>query len=605
MLSLLLSRGASVNKAADNDVGARPLHCAAIVGSVGCIKLLLEKGADPSLSDRTQRLPRERCGTLGQQSRALLLSAAANAAAAQSSEPPNVPVNLEPLGPVRELRIGKPKEKEIAETASKVIIHCTVAGIGVAIIDEEPCEVLYTFLQGLKLGFVQEKHSQQVEVKLAQLQVDNALEDTTLPVALAVAGNNDGDEVDDEPECLHVAIQRNLNFSTDTLLYLDYFRVLLQTLQLQLEQNLVARLLRFFDTLTKKFETVQSSADFGAVVEASLSMVEDAKKEMPLELRFVECTLHPVSIRCTVQMAALCSTSALQEYHPTKQLAGVAQRLVSLSNSHLQLKALSLKDYPFQSVDSFVERIIWHYTMQILQGVYKLIGSLDLIGNPLGLFNDVSGGVQLFFYEPRKGLVKSPEAFAYGVARGTRGLTGSIFGGAAGFASALTRNVGMAADALVYDHTYHYQQKVRQQTQVETARKGISVGLQALEAGVREGAKGVIYQPIKGAMDQGAFGLVKGIGHGLLGVVAKPLSGVATLASKTSEGMASEARRMVMSEDKPFQMRVRQPRALGADGNEVLLPYPRAPLLLSVESPAVPKVSESASSSSQHSQQRK
>lgn len=103
--------------------------------------------------------------------------------------------------------------------------------------------------------------------------------------------------------------------------------------------------------------------------------------------------------------------------------------------------------------------------------MYKLIGSLDLIGNPLGLFNDVSGGVQLFFYEPSKGLVKSPEAFAVGVARGTRGLAGGVFGGAAGVASALTRNVGMVADALVYDERYHYQQKVRQQTHVETARK--------------------------------------------------------------------------------------------------------------------------------------
>ena len=67
----------------------------------------------------------------------------------------------------------------------------------------------------------------------------------------------------------------------------------------------------------------------------------------------------------------------------------------------------------------------------------------------------------------------------------------------------------------------------------------------------------------------------------MLGAVAKPLSGVATLASKTSEGMASDARRYIVMGDKSkewLQMRVRQPRAMGA--NNTLLPYPRTPLIM-------------------------
>ena len=64
MLSLLLANGASANKPADNASGARPLHCAALVGSVECLRRLLQSGADPSLPDLSQRLPRERCGML-------------------------------------------------------------------------------------------------------------------------------------------------------------------------------------------------------------------------------------------------------------------------------------------------------------------------------------------------------------------------------------------------------------------------------------------------------------------------------------------------------------------------------------------------------------
>jgi hypothetical protein len=57
--------------------------------------------------------------------------------------------------------------------------------------------------------------------------------------------------------------------------------------------------------------------------------------------------------------------------------------------------------------------------------------------------------------------------------------------------------------------------------------------------------------------------------------------GVATLASKTSEGMASDARRYMVRSNLSkewLQMRVRQPRLLGE--NNVLLPYPRMPLLI-------------------------
>ena len=60
-------------------------------------------------------------------------------------------------------------------------------------------------------------------------------------------------------------------------------------------------------------------------------------------------------------------------------------------------------------------------------------------------------------------------------------------------------------------------------------------------------------------MDDGAKGFVKGLGTGLVGVLAKPISGVAALASKTAEGIASDAKKVVGSRAR-LQLRVRQPR---------------------------------------------
>ena len=46
VLSLLLAAGASANLTAHNSNGARPLHCAAMIGSMGCIQRLLQARAD-------------------------------------------------------------------------------------------------------------------------------------------------------------------------------------------------------------------------------------------------------------------------------------------------------------------------------------------------------------------------------------------------------------------------------------------------------------------------------------------------------------------------------------------------------------------------------
>lgn len=130
-----------------------------------------------------------------------------------------------------------------------------------------------------------------------------------------------------------------------------------------------------------------------------------------------------------------------------------------------------------------------------------------------------------------------------------------------------------AADALVVDDSYHLQRNILRQTQVKSAKKGLMMGVEALGSGIREGAKGVLLKPLHGAMDEGAQGFAKGVVHGLVGAVAMPLSGAATLASKTTEGMASDARRAMVGtrlRDKML-IRVRQPRLLGA--NAVLLPY--------------------------------
>ena len=122
------------------------------------------------------------------------------------------------------------------------------------------------------------------------------------------------------------------------------------------------------------------------------------------------------------------------------------------------------------------------------------------------------------------------------------------------------------------------------------------MGMQALGQGLLGAVTGVIRNPVEGAINDGAKGFVKGVGSGLVGLIAKPTSGLAGAVAKTTEGLASDAKRLTQAgaDARRPQMRVRQPRVIGADA--VLLPYPRAQLLAYHPPPREPEEEEERAS---------
>ena len=66
---------------------------------------------------------------------------------------------------------------------------------------------------------------------------------------------------------------------------------------------------------------------------------------------------------------------------------------------------------------------------QVIAQLYKLVGSFEFLGNPVGLVNNLGTGVKDFFYEPAQGIMKSPSDFAKGMQKGSLSLfTNSTYG---------------------------------------------------------------------------------------------------------------------------------------------------------------------------------
>jgi vacuolar protein sorting-associated protein 13A/C len=71
----------------------------------------------------------------------------------------------------------------------------------------------------------------------------------------------------------------------------------------------------------------------------------------------------------------------------------------NVNDAPLELNALAIKDIRL-TMPVLQERITHHYRQEILRQLYRILGSADFIGNPVGLFNNVASGVTGLFYEP-------------------------------------------------------------------------------------------------------------------------------------------------------------------------------------------------------------
>jgi len=78
--------------------------------------------------------------------------------------------------------------------------------------------------------------------------------------------------------------------------------------------------------------------------------------------------------------------------------------LGNVNAAPLTFRALFLENSRL-SMPSLVERVQLHYQEQMMAQIYRVLGSADFLGNPVGLFNNISSGFSDIFYEPYQGIV--------------------------------------------------------------------------------------------------------------------------------------------------------------------------------------------------------
>ncbi|CAI9119065.1 OLC1v1020728C1 [Oldenlandia corymbosa var. corymbosa] len=141
-----------------------------------------------------------------------------------------------------------------------------------------------------------------------------------------------------------------------------------------------------------------------------------------------------------------------------------------------------------------------------------------------------------------------------------------------GNASSALGHMSKGVAALSMDKKFIQSRQRQEGKGVEDLGDVIREGGGALAKGLFRGVTGILTKPLEGAKASGVEGFVQGVGKGLIGAAAQPVSGVLDLLSKTTEGANAVRMKIasaIASEDQLLRRRL--PRAI--NGDNLLRPY--------------------------------
>eukprot|EP00004_Rigifila_ramosa_P020406 TRINITY_DN5298_c0_g1_i4.p1 TRINITY_DN5298_c0_g1~~TRINITY_DN5298_c0_g1_i4.p1 ORF type:complete len:3089 (+),score=731.08 TRINITY_DN5298_c0_g1_i4:933-9269(+) len=185
-----------------------------------------------------------------------------------------------------------------------------------------------------------------------------------------------------------------------------------------------------------------------------------------------------------------------------------------------------------------------------------IVGSLDMIGSPLGALRLVSSGLRDMVQYPWTGLVDddTPGAFLVGVVQGSSSLLFSVSTAFFNSSTKVLRSLSDLSLLLALDDLFAEEKKRRRRHHPATIWAGVADGSVEMAWSLGSAVSGLVGQPVRGVQNDGVLGLPVGLAKGIWGVPTKSINGVIDLMLKTLEGVKGST-----GSDLIVQARVHQP----------------------------------------------
>ncbi|KAH9459830.1 hypothetical protein Pst134EB_008053 [Puccinia striiformis f. sp. tritici] len=455
-------------------------------------------------------------------------------------------------------------EATTVEPITLMTASISLEGIGVSIVDKRMRELVYGSFRGIDINYEESQLQQDYGIVICWIQLDNQLNGALFPVLFRPTDlSADPKAVETRP---NLQIQANVvKDDKHGVVYIKYATVLLQKMSLETDESFVIALMGF-----SKFSGASwNREDVNQLIADPAEIPEPASEGGGLDLYFELLHLQPFAIVISFERQE--SVDVTERTFDSRNplyflLNAVTMAIGSISGAPLMLNQLKIENARM-SQNQVVVRLIQHYQNEGLSQLYRVLASADFLGNPAGLFSNVSSGVQDLFYEPFNGVVlHGGSELGVGIARGATSLVKKSAFGVTDSVSKITGSVSKGLSAAALDSDWA-RERQRRQFRNRNKINGLATGTSAFLNSLASGIQGVAMKPIQGAENGGAVGFFKGVGKGLVGVVAKPAVGTFDFLSNVSGGL----RNATTAFDPSRGDRCRLPRHISHDG--ILRPY--------------------------------
>ena len=384
-------------------------------------------------------------------------------------------------------------------------------------------------------------HQRQIHAKIYRIQIDNQMTDCLFPVIMAPVPPPKSVTADSIPKpFIELSVLEYKSPERTNLRQFKYIHALVQELHVKVDQGLIMALMdltadeeELLDEKTNKFLKMDIEMAEKPLKDFARLQVTLGQKDF-----FDYLHLSPLKVHVSFSLTSYQTSKVSRRSNFFSLLLQNLGVTITDTDDIIFRLAYFERRHKFYSQEDVVSEMIRHYTSQAIKQAYVVVFGLDVIGNPFGLVVGVSRSVEDLFYEPFMGAVEGPAEFAEGLVIGVRSVFSGVVGGAAGTFSRITGAIGKGLASLTFDEEF---QRKRREAIKKRGRQTMGESLarsgKSLVMGVFDGVTGVATQPIKGAMDEGVGGFFKGVGKGVVGLVARPTGGVVDFASGTLDSL--------------------------------------------------------------------
>ena len=459
---------------------------------------------------------------------------------------------------------------EVKQIDSEVNFKAEIrfAGVGISLVNSKLRELLYVTFREIEFKYGDSKLYQTINMTTKWIQIDNQLYGGIFPILLypSVVPKT-GKEMEAHP-IFQTSVTRVKDDSYGVQ-YIKYASLLLQQITIEIDEDFIFAMLDFARVPGASWSEVQE----GKLCDETVDIPEPTKEEVGQDIYFELLHLQPIQLDLSFVRTERINADDADEAMVSNPLMFfvnvMTMSIGNVNDAPIKLNALLLENARI-SIPALIANIRNHYTQEVLRQVHVILGSADFLGNPVGLFNNISSGVADIFYEPYQGLVMTdrPQELGIGMAKGASSFVKkSVFGFSDSMAK-FTGSISKGLAAATLDKDFQDQRRMsKSRNRPKHALYGVTSGGNAFATSVASGIGGLARHPLEGAEKEGAFGLVKGVGKGLLGLATKPAIGAFDLASNVAEGV----RNTTTVFDAEGLDRVRLTRFIGMDG--IVRPY--------------------------------